>query len=98
MQIRLRVLGKVEVNHNIDGLNVDSTSQKIRADQIATNAITEVMENAISMRLDHFRMRVEAGIAKLGDLFGQKFYSISGVTKYNRLINLQLQVGVILIQ
>lgn len=54
------VFGKVEIDDNVDGLDINTTSQKIRTDEIATDTISEIMENTISSCLLHARVGIEA--------------------------------------
>ena len=48
------------------------------------------MEDAIPVLLEHLGVDVEAGVAELGDLLGQKLDSVGGVAEDNRLVDLQL--------
>lgn len=48
------------------------------------------MENAVASRLEHARVRVEAGVSQLGDLLGKKLNAVGGVTKNDRLVDLKL--------
>lgn len=68
MEIRLSILGKIEINHDVDRLNINTSSKQVRADKVPTNTISEIVENAVPVGLEHFRMGVEAGISELGDL------------------------------
>ena len=49
MEICLGILGEIEVDDDVDGLDIDTASEEVRADKIATNAIAEVVEDAITM-------------------------------------------------
>ena len=60
VEVRLRILGEVEVDDNVDSLDIDTTGQQIGADQVSRNAISEVVENAVAMLLQHSRMGIEA--------------------------------------
>lgn len=90
MQISLAVLREIKVDHHIDSLDIDTAREEVRADEVAANAITEVVEDTIAVRLEHFRMGVEARITELCDLFGQELDSVGRVTEDDRLINLKL--------
>lgn len=90
MKIGFGILGEVKVDDNVNGLDIDTTGKEIRADEIAAHSVTEVMENTVSMRLLHLCMRIEAGIAKFGDLFGQKLDTIGRVTEDDGLVDLEL--------
>lgn len=88
MKICLSILWEVKVDYDIDGLDVDTTSEKIGADEIATDAVTEVVKNTVAVGLEHASMTVEAGVAKFGNLLGQEFDTVGGVTEDDRLIDL----------
>ncbi len=62
VKIRFRILREVEVDDDVDGLDIDTTGEKVRADKISAHAITEVVENAITMALKHLGMGVEARV------------------------------------
>jgi len=92
MKISFAVLWEIKVDDDVYGLYVDSTSKKIRADEVAAYAIAEIMENTVTMRLKHLCMRVEARISKLRHLFGQELDTLSRITKDDRLVYLQLEI------
>jgi len=48
------------------------------------------MEDAIAVVLQHSRVRVEAGVAKLSNLLGKKFDAIRRVTEDDGLVDLEL--------
>ena len=79
VQIRLAVLGEVEVDDDIDTLDVDTASEQIARDQVAGGSVAELVEDAVPVGLLHFGVNVEAAVAKLGDLFGQEFNSVNAV-------------------
>lgn len=60
MEISLGVLGEVEVDDDVDSLDIDTTSQKVRAHQVATDTVAEVVEDAVTVGLHHAGMGVEA--------------------------------------
>lgn len=90
MQVGLGIAREVEVDHNIHCLNVNSTSQQIGADQIATVALTEVVEDTIAMLLSHLRVNVVTGVADFGDLLRQQFHTLSRVAEDDGLVDLEL--------
>lgn len=49
MQISFRFFGKVKVNHNIDGRDIDTTSKEVGRDEIATISVPEIMEYAVAV-------------------------------------------------
>lgn len=91
VKVCLGVLGKVEVDDHIHRLNVNATSQEVRADQIAADSISEVVEDSVTALLNHLSVTVEAGVAKLGDLLREQLNSIGGVTEDDGLVDLQLR-------
>lgn len=90
MKVGFAILGEIKVNHHVYGLNIDTASEEVGTDEVATHAITEIMKDTVAVRLEHFGMRIKARVAKLGDLFGQEFDSIGRVAENDRLINLKL--------
>lgn len=48
------------------------------------------MENSVSVGLLHLCVGVKTRIAKFSDLFGEELYTIGGVTKDDRLVDLEL--------
>lgn len=76
VEIGLGVLGEIKINDDVDGLDVDTTGQEIRADQVSTDTVPEIVEDAVAMGLEHLCVRVEARVSKLGDLFGQKLDTV----------------------
>jgi hypothetical protein len=71
VQIRLRVLGEVKVDDDVDRLNVDAAREQIRRHQVARRALAKVVEHAIAVLLSHFSMNVnyheDGGGSELGD-------------------------------
>ena len=49
------------------------------------------MKDSVAMRLQHLCVDVEAGIAKLSDLLGQKFNTVDRVAEDDGLIDLELR-------
>lgn len=90
MEVGLRVFGKVKVDDNIDGLDIDTTSEEVGTDKIAADTIAEVVEDTVTMGLEHLCVRIEAGIAKLCYFLGQELDAVGRVAEDNRLIDLQL--------
>ena len=93
VKISLRVLREIEIDNDVDGLDIDTTGKEVRTDEVAANTVTEVMEYAVTMRLEHLSMRVEARITKLSDFLGEKLDTICRVTENDRLVDLQLRNG-----
>jgi hypothetical protein len=54
MQIRFGILWKIEIDHDIYGLNIDTSGEEVRADEIAAHAIAKVVKDAVTVGLKHF--------------------------------------------
>lgn len=91
VQVGLGHLGEVEVDDHVDGLDVNATREQIRADEVATRAVAEVVEDAVAVLLAHLGVDVEARVAEFGDLLGEQLDSLRRVTEYDRLVDLQLK-------
>ena len=46
------------------------------------------MEDTVAVRLEHLCMDVEARVAQLGDLLGEKLDAVDGVAEDDRLVDL----------
>jgi len=88
MQVSFSHFWEIEVDHHIDGLNVDAASEEVRTDEIPAQAVTEFVKHAIPVRLWHFCVDVVAVVSKLSDLLGEKFHTLRRVAEYDRLIDL----------
>lgn len=91
VKVRFRVLREIEVDYDINRLDIDTTGEEIRAHEVSTHAVAEVVEHAVTMRLQHFRVGVEARISKVCDLLGEQFDPVCRVAKDDRLVDLQLR-------
>jgi hypothetical protein len=91
MEVCFAVLGEVKVNNDVHRLDIDTTGEEVRADEVAADAVAEVVENTVTMGLQHLRVRVETGVAKFGDFLGQKLDSVGAVTEDNGLVDLELE-------
>lgn len=49
VKICLAVLGEVEVDDNIDGLDIDATREEVRAHKVTADTTAEVVEDTITM-------------------------------------------------
>lgn len=67
MKIGFGILWEVEVNNHVHSLNINAAGEKIRANKIARNAVSEIVEYLVAILLKHFCMRIKARIAKFGD-------------------------------
>jgi hypothetical protein len=91
MEVCLRVLREVKVDYDVYRLDINTTGEKIRANEIAANAVAKIVENAIPVRLEHLGMRIKTRVAQLGNFFGEEFHPIGGIAENDRLVNLKLE-------
>jgi hypothetical protein len=82
-----------EVDDNVDGLDIDTSSEEVRADEVSADSLSEVVEDSVSVSLEHLCVRVEARVAELGDLLGEKLDSICRVAEDDGLVDLKLKEG-----
>lgn len=66
------------------------------ADQIAADAVAEIVEDAIPVLLEHLGVRVEARVAELGDLAGEEFDPVGRVAEDDGLVDLELPTTVLI--
>jgi len=90
MKVGLWILGKIKIDDNINCLYVNPTCKQIRADEVATGTVAEVVEYPVTVGLYHFSVDVEAGITQLGDFLCEKLNSVDWVAEYDRLVDLEL--------
>ncbi len=53
MEICLRRFWEVKVDDDVHGLDVDTASKEVRANEVAADTFAELVEDAIAMRLEH---------------------------------------------
>ena len=58
MQIYTAFIGKIKVNNNVDGLNIDTSGYQIGADQSFELTFSEPIENFYSLVRFHVRMQI----------------------------------------
>lgn len=63
MEVGFGILWKVKVDDNIDSLDINTTSKKIRAHEISANSIAEIMEDTVTVCLEHTSVTVETRVA-----------------------------------
>lgn len=56
MEVRLTVFREIEIDNDIHSLNIDTTSEEIRANKVTAYTVPEVMEDSVTMRLEHSSM------------------------------------------
>ena len=91
MEISFSVLREVKVDHHVHGLDIDTTSQQVGADQVPAYAVAEVVEDAVAVLLEHPSVRVETRVAQFSDLLGQKLDTVGGIAENDGLVDLQLR-------
>lgn len=89
VEVGLCILWEIEIDDHVDSLNVNTTGKKIRANEIAAYTVPEIVEHTVTVMLQHLRVRVEAGVAKFGDLFRKQLHSVCGVAKNDGLVDLE---------
>jgi len=60
VKVSLGVLWKVKVDDDVHGLNIDTASEKIRTNKVAHLSVAEVVEDTVTVLLQHLGVRVEA--------------------------------------
>lgn len=73
----------MEGKSELDKLGIVLKGNRTGTNKIAAEAVAEVVENPISMRLGHLGVNVVARVAQLCYLFGQKFDTLRRVAEYN---------------
>ena len=59
MKIGLRVLREIEINDDVYRLDIDTAGEEVGAHKVTANALAEVVEDSVSVRLKHLRVGVE---------------------------------------
>ena len=90
VKISLAVSGEIEVNHDVHGLNIDSSRAEIRADETPAFALSEAVENVISLFLGHLGMNEVARVPKLNNLLSQQLHSHRRIAENDSLCDVQL--------
>lgn len=91
VQVGLGHFREIEVDDHVDGLDINTTSKQVRADQVTASTVAEIVEDSVSVLLTHLGVDVEARVAEFGDLLGEQLDSLGRVTEDDRLIDLQLR-------
>jgi len=60
MKIGFSVLWEVKIDNDVHRLDIDTTSEEIGANKIATYTIPEIVKYSVPMVLKHLCMAVEA--------------------------------------
>ena len=92
MKVSFAIFREIKVDDNVYCLNINTTSKEIGADEVTAHAVAEVVENTITVGLQHFCMGVETRVTQLCYFLSQELDTVGGITKDDRLINLQLNV------
>jgi len=77
MQICLTHLGEVKVYHDINSLDVYSSCEQVRTDQVATMSLSKIVKNTVPVCLIHSGVNVVACVAQVGNFLGKKFDMLS---------------------
>lgn len=89
VEVGLGVLGEIEVDDNVDGLNINTTGQQIGTNEVTAVAGAEVVEDAVTVLLEHASVRVEARVAKFGNLLGEKLNTGGRVAEDDGLVDVE---------
>ncbi len=68
MEVGFRALGEVKVDYNVDTLNINTTGEEVRGNEVTGSTVSKFVENPVSVVLRHSSMDVEAAESKLGNL------------------------------
>ena len=90
VQVGLGVLGEVEVDDHVDGLDVDPPGEQVRRDQVAGGPVPELVEHPVAVGLLHLGVDVVARVAQLCDFFGQQLDPIDRVAENDGLVYFEL--------
>ena len=92
VQIGFRHFGKVEIDDDVDGLNVDTASEQVRTDQITTKTGTEIVKYTVSVSLGHFGMNVITAVTQFSNFLSQKLHTLGGIAKDDALVYLEKKI------
>ena len=87
VQIRLRCLREIKVDHDVNRLNIDTTCEQVSGHEAARLTVLTVMVDTVTIALLHLRMNVETRVTKLGDLLCKKLNSLGRIAENNSLID-----------
>ena len=90
VQVSLSILGEIEVDHNVNRNDIDTTCEQVSTDETASFSVLEIMENSVSIRLSHSRVDEEARVPQLVDLLSEQLYSLSRVAEDDSLTDVEL--------
>jgi len=76
MQVRFCIFREIKIDDDVDCLNIDASSEQIGADEVSADALAEIVEDAVSVSLEHLGVGVEAGVSAFGDSFCEELDSI----------------------
>mmetsp|Transcript_1435 Transcript_1435/g.2632 ORF Transcript_1435/g.2632 Transcript_1435/m.2632 type:complete len:289 (+) Transcript_1435:1024-1890(+) len=89
VKIGLAVFREIKVDDHVYGLNINSSGEKIRSHQMSCSAVTELVEDTVSVGLLHLCMNVITGVAKFRNFLGQQFHAVYRVAKNDTLVDFQ---------
>lgn len=90
VKVGLSITRKIKVYNDVDGLDIDTSGEDVRADQASSLTILEIMINPVSVLLLHLRMNIEARITHLSNLLGKQLNSLSILTENDSLVDVEL--------
>eukprot|EP00040_Diaphanoeca_grandis_P014691 m.74677 g.74677 ORF g.74677 m.74677 type:complete len:146 (+) comp24686_c1_seq2:314-751(+) len=90
VQVSFSSFGEIKVDHDVDGLDIDTSVEEIGAHEVTAETASEVVKNAVAMGLLHLGVDVEARISKFCDSLRQQLDTLHAVAENDGLIDLQL--------
>jgi len=89
VEVGFRRPGEVEVYDDVHGLDVNAPCEEVGANKVPAVARPEVVENLVSVLLEHSGVYVVATESELRDLPRKKLNSVCGVAKNDGLVDLE---------
>ena len=90
VQVRLAVLGEVEVDDDVHSLDIDSACEEVARYEVTALAAAEVLEHAVAVVLRHLGMNEKAAVSELRHLAREKLDAVRAVGKNDALVHLKL--------
>ena len=91
MEICLCILWKIEVDNDIDRLNINPSSKKIRTHQMPCSSIAKLVKHTVAVALKHFCVNVKARVSKLSNFPRKKLDTVHTVAKKDALVDFQFR-------
>jgi len=89
VKVCLGILGEVKIYHHVHSGYIDTSREKVRADQISASTISEIMKYSIPVLLRHASMDVKATKTELSYSFCKELNTSHRIAKDNALSNIE---------